>query len=117
MVLVKMVQIVMPMVLVVEQYFQQEQILQQMEQQILVLAVVVQLAVEQVENSVPLQAFSLEPPGRLALIFGNEVGGVGQEALALCDGSIEIPQGGMKHSLNISVAAGIVLWELVRGAV
>ncbi len=75
------------------------------------------MAVEQVENSVPLQAFSLEPPGRLALIFGNEVGGVGQEALALCDGSIEIPQGGMKHSLNISVAAGIVLWELVRGAV
>jgi tRNA G18 (ribose-2'-O)-methylase SpoU len=52
--------------------------------------------------------------GPLAVIFGNEVEGVGAEALALCDGAIEIPQWGMKHSLNISVAAGIVLWELVR---
>lgn len=53
--------------------------------------------------------------GPLAVVFGNEVEGVGAEALALCDGAIEIPQWGMKHSLNISVAAGIVLWELVRG--
>jgi 23S rRNA (guanosine2251-2'-O)-methyltransferase len=51
----------------------------------------------------------------LAVVFGNEVEGVGAEALAVCDGAIEIPQWGMKHSLNISVAAGIVLWELVRG--
>jgi tRNA G18 (ribose-2'-O)-methylase SpoU len=50
----------------------------------------------------------------LAVVFGNEVSGVGEEALALCDGGIEIPQWGMKHSLNISIAAGIVLWELVR---
>ena len=50
----------------------------------------------------------------LAVVFGNEVEGVGAEALAVCDGAIEIPQWGMKHSLNISVAAGIVLWELVR---
>jgi 23S rRNA (guanosine2251-2'-O)-methyltransferase len=48
------------------------------------------------------------------VVFGNEVEGVSAEALAVCDGAIEIPQWGMKHSLNISVAAGIVLWELVR---
>ena len=52
--------------------------------------------------------------GPLAVVFGNEVSGVSEEALALCDGGIEIPQWGMKHSLNISIAAGIVLWELVR---
>jgi 23S rRNA (guanosine2251-2'-O)-methyltransferase len=72
-------------------------------------------AVEQVENSIPLQEFAAQPSGPLAVIFGNEVSGVGDEVLKLCDGSIEIPQWGMKHSLNISVAAGIVLWELVRG--
>jgi 23S rRNA (guanosine2251-2'-O)-methyltransferase len=72
-------------------------------------------AVEQVENSIPLQEFATQPSGGLAVIFGNEVSGVGDAVLALCDGSVEIPQWGMKHSLNISVAAGIVLWELVRG--
>ncbi|MBL7735178.1 MAG: RNA methyltransferase [Chitinophagaceae bacterium] len=72
-------------------------------------------AVEQVEKSIPLQEFSLKAPGKLAVIFGNEVSGVDQEILELCDGCIEIPQWGMKHSLNISVAAGIVLWELARG--
>jgi 23S rRNA (guanosine2251-2'-O)-methyltransferase len=71
-------------------------------------------AVEQVENSLSLQAFSAQHSGPLAVVFGNEVSGVGEETLALCDGSVEIPQWGMKHSLNISVAAGIVLWELVR---
>ena len=71
-------------------------------------------AVEQTENSISLQDFMLAPGERLALIFGNEVSGTGEEGLLLCDGSIEIPQAGMKHSLNISVAAGIVLWELVR---
>ena len=71
-------------------------------------------AVEQTEGSVPLQEVcSRSAP--LAVVFGNEVEGVGAEALAICDGAIEIPQWGMKHSLNISVAAGIVLWELVRG--
>ena len=69
-------------------------------------------AVEQTEGSVPLQEFAAGWP--MAVVLGNEVDGVGQEALALCDGAIEIPQLGMKHSLNISVAAGIVLWELVR---
>ena len=71
-------------------------------------------AVEQVENSIPLQEFAAQLSGPLAVIFGNEVSGVGEEALKLCDGSVEIPQWGMKHSLNISIAAGIVLWELVR---
>ena len=71
-------------------------------------------AVEQVEKSIPLHEFSFENSEKLAIIFGNEVSGVEQEALNLCDGYIEIPQYGMKHSLNISVAAGIVLWELVH---
>ena len=71
-------------------------------------------AIEQVENSVPLQVFSSRHSGKLAVVFGNEVSGVSEEALKLCDGSIEIPQWGMKHSLNISIAAGIVFWELVR---
>ena len=71
-------------------------------------------AVEQVENSVPLQDFSFEKHEKLGVIFGNEVTGIDPELLALCDGFLEIPQFGMKHSLNISVAAGIVLWELVR---
>jgi 23S rRNA (guanosine2251-2'-O)-methyltransferase len=74
-------------------------------------------AVEQVENSISLQQFSAKQYDKLAVIFGNEVSGVGDEALKLCDGSIEIPQSGMKHSLNISVAAGIVLWEFVRTGV
>ncbi len=70
-------------------------------------------AIEQVENSTPLQEFSFSATEKIALIFGNEVGGVGADVLQQCEGSLEIPQFGMKHSLNISVAAGIVLWELV----
>jgi 23S rRNA (guanosine2251-2'-O)-methyltransferase len=71
-------------------------------------------AVEQVEKSIPLHEFSLEYTGKMAVVFGNEVTGIDAEVLKLCDGSIEIPQFGMKHSLNISVAAGIVLWELTK---
>lgn len=71
-------------------------------------------AIEQVENSVPLNDFDTNQPAPLAVVFGNEVTGVDAEVIKLCDGCIEIPQLGMKHSLNISVAAGIVLWELVR---
>lgn len=68
-------------------------------------------AVEQAQGSVRLNEFS--PAGsKMALVFGNEVGGVDAEVLAACDGCIEIPQLGTKHSLNISVAAGIVLWKL-----
>jgi tRNA G18 (ribose-2'-O)-methylase SpoU len=76
-------------------------------------------AVEQVQNSIPLHQFNLNqcPHGGIAVVFGNEVSGVEQEVIKLCDGCIEIPQLGMKHSLNISVAAGIVLWELVRNKI
>jgi tRNA G18 (ribose-2'-O)-methylase SpoU len=69
-------------------------------------------AIEQVEKSIPLHEFSFSESEKLAVIFGNEVTGIDPEVLKVCDGSIEIPQFGMKHSLNISVAAGIVLWEL-----
>lgn len=71
-------------------------------------------AVEQVQSSIPLQQFNINQHAPVAVVFGNEVSGVQDEVLKLCDGCIEIPQLGMKHSLNISVAAGIVLWELVR---
>lgn len=71
-------------------------------------------AVEQAVDSYKLQAISYGPDEKIAVIFGNEVTGVEQSTIAQCDGCIEIPQLGMKHSLNISVAAGIVLWELVR---
>jgi 23S rRNA (guanosine2251-2'-O)-methyltransferase len=71
-------------------------------------------AVEQAVDSYKLQAISYEHDEKIAVIFGNEVTGVEQSTIEKCDGCIEIPQLGMKHSLNISVAAGIVLWELVR---
>ncbi len=71
-------------------------------------------AIEQVQNSIPLQGFEVKKDDKLALIFGNEVTGVEQETILLCDGCIEIPQMGTKHSLNIATAAGIVLWECVR---
>jgi 23S rRNA (guanosine2251-2'-O)-methyltransferase len=72
------------------------------------------LAVEQVVGSLSLEKLSELGFQKIAFIFGNEVSGVEEKTLALCDGSIEIPQFGMKHSLNISVAAGIVLWEAVK---
>jgi 23S rRNA (guanosine2251-2'-O)-methyltransferase len=72
------------------------------------------VAVEQVAQSIPLQDISFKQNDKLAVIFGNEVEGVEEGLLTLCDGCIEIPQLGMKHSLNISVAAGIVLWEIIR---
>lgn len=71
-------------------------------------------AVEQAENSIPLNQFKPQAE-KIAIIFGNEVTGVEQSTIALCDGVVEIPQLGVKHSLNVSVAAGVVLWELVRG--
>ncbi|TRX39053.1 RNA methyltransferase [Flavobacterium restrictum] len=72
----------------------------------------VTLAIEQVESAVFLQDFKVKKDTKYALIFGNEVHGVAQEAVALCDCCIEIPQLGTKHSLNISVSAGIVVWDL-----
>ena len=70
-------------------------------------------AVEQVENSILLPDFTPQKEQKLALVFGNEVKGVQQSVVNLCDGAIEIPQYGTKHSFNISVSAGIVLWDLV----
>jgi len=70
-------------------------------------------AVEQVENSISLPDFTPEKDQKLALVFGNEVKGVQQSVVNICDGAIEIPQYGTKHSFNISVSAGIVLWDLV----
>lgn len=71
-------------------------------------------AAEQAEGSYKLNAIDIEQGEKIAVVFGNEVTGVEQSTIALCDGCIEIPQMGMKHSLNIATAAGVVLWELVR---
>lgn len=71
-------------------------------------------AVEQAMNSIPLQQIEFKNDEKPAVVFGNEVTGVEQSTIHLCDGCIEIPQLGMKHSLNIATAAGVVLWELVR---
>ena len=68
-------------------------------------------SIEQAENSISLNAFQL-PNGKIAVVFGNEVKGVQQSVVTLSDGVIEIPQAGSKHSLNISVSAGVVLWDL-----
>ena len=67
-------------------------------------------AVEQIEGSIPLQDFEFEP--HTAYILGNEVEGVSEEALPYCEGAIELPQEGTKHSLNVSVCAGIVMWKI-----
>ena len=75
---------------------------------------VITLAIEQVESAIFLQDFKVKKGEKYALVFGNEVYGVSQEAVALCDGCIEIPQLGTKHSLNISVSAGIVVWDLFQ---
>ena len=71
-------------------------------------------AVEQAEGSSLLHTIQPEPKEKIAVVFGNEVTGVEQATIGLCDGCIEIPQLGMKHSLNIATAAGVVLWEMVR---
>lgn len=75
---------------------------------------VLTMAIEQVESAIFLQDFKIEKNQKYALVFGNEVYGVSQEAVAICDGCIEIPQLGTKHSLNISVSAGIVVWDLFQ---
>jgi len=74
-------------------------------------------AAEQAEGSVALHEVKFRRDEKVAVIFGNEVTGVEQSTIALCDGCIEIPQMGMKHSLNIATAAGVVLWELVRNRI
>jgi 23S rRNA (guanosine2251-2'-O)-methyltransferase len=67
-------------------------------------------AVEQTENSVFLSDFT--PSDKMLIVFGNEVEGVQQEVIDICDGSLEVPQLGTKHSLNVSVCAGVVIWDL-----
>jgi rRNA methylases len=70
------------------------------------------ISVEQAENAIMLNAFQVEPTATVALIFGNEVKGVSQEVVSASDAVLEIPQLGTKHSLNISVSAGVVVWDL-----
>jgi len=71
-------------------------------------------AIEQAEESISLEKVQLTGNGKYALIFGHEVNGVAQEVINASSGCIEIPQFGTKHSFNISVSAGIVLWEFFR---
>jgi len=71
-------------------------------------------AVEQVEHSTKLQRFSPDETAKYAVVVGNEVKGVHQEVVDLCDGCLEIPQFGTKHSMNVSVAAGIVIYKFAE---
>ena len=75
---------------------------------------VVVAAIEQVENSVMLDEFSLDATKKIAIVLGNEVKGVQQEVVSAADYCVEIPQKGTKHSLNISVSCGVVLWDLYQ---
>ena len=68
-------------------------------------------AIEQVEESIALQDFVVAEDKKYAVVLGNEVKGVQQQVVDICNGSIEIPQFGTKHSLNVSVTAGMVIWE------
>ena len=72
------------------------------------------LSVEQTEKAVELQAFEPAAGARYALVFGNEVDGVQQEVVDASDGALVIPQHGTKHSLNVSVSIGVVLWQFRR---
>lgn len=71
-------------------------------------------AIEQVDNSILLPDFKPVRNEKIAIVFGNEVKGVQQKVVNICNGSIEIPQYGTKHSFNISVSVGIVLWDLFQ---
>ena len=72
------------------------------------------MAIEIAEGATSLPNFKASANQPLALVFGNEVSGVSPEIMELVDGAIEIPQFGTKHSLNVSISAGIVIWEVVR---
>ena len=72
------------------------------------------MAIEQCEGSTSLSDLKLDGDKKYAIVMGNEVKGVQQEVVDMCDGCIEIPQYGTKHSLNVSVTAGIVLWEFAN---
>ncbi|HET8962875.1 MAG TPA: RNA methyltransferase [Chitinophagales bacterium] len=71
------------------------------------------VAVEQTDKSIMLHEYQPQKNGKTALIFGHEIMGISEEVLALCDESIEIPQFGTKHSLNIAISTGVVLWDFV----
>lgn len=72
------------------------------------------VSIEQAENSIMLQDFVIKKGNKYAVIFGNEVKGVQQEVVTISDHCIEIPQFGTKHSLNISVSCGVVLWDIFK---
>lgn len=72
------------------------------------------VVIEQTSSSVELQKFSIDMTKKYCLVFGNEVSGVSESIIDLCDHAIEIPQSGTKHSLNISVCAGVVIWEFFQ---
>lgn len=69
------------------------------------------LAIEQVEGAAMLDKLEIDTTKKYALVFGNEVLGVDQAVVDICDGAIEIPQAGTKHSINVSVCGGVVLWK------
>ena len=71
-------------------------------------------SIEQVNNSIALQNIVLKSDEKYAVILGNEVKGVQQEVVDMCDGCIEIPQFGTKHSLNVSVTAGLIIWDFFK---
>ncbi|MCZ2223977.1 MAG: RNA methyltransferase [Chitinophagales bacterium] len=71
-------------------------------------------AIEQTDESISLEKFNATEYRKIAVVFGNEVEGVQQAVIEVCDGCIEIPQLGMKHSLNVATAAGVILWKLVE---
>jgi tRNA G18 (ribose-2'-O)-methylase SpoU len=73
------------------------------------------IGVEQVDESIPLQDFKPGKDKKYALIFGNEVSGINDQVIAMCDKCVEIPQIGTKHSLNVSVSIGIVVWHFFKG--
>ena len=71
-------------------------------------------AVEQAQNSIMLDELQLDSKKKYAVVLGNEVKGVQQDVVSRCDCCVEIPQYGTKHSLNVSVAAGMVIWEFSK---
>ncbi|MCA5006050.1 RNA methyltransferase [Sphingobacterium bovistauri] len=72
------------------------------------------LAIEQAKDSISLEQFEIESDTKYAFVFGNEVHGVDEEVMSIVDGCIEIPQFGTKHSFNVSVTIGIVLWDVLK---
>jgi 23S rRNA (guanosine2251-2'-O)-methyltransferase len=72
------------------------------------------IAIEQTTESQSLEKINFAKDEKLCLVFGNEIHGVSDAVIELCDGAIEVPQAGTKHSLNISVCVGIVLWEVFK---